>query len=53
LATTAYNLAGLKQFTIASTQALSPGTHNVRMEFAYDGGGLAKIRGIMKYQLVL
>jgi len=37
-----YNLAGLKQFTIASTQALSPGPHQVRMEFAYDGGGLAK-----------
>ncbi len=37
-----YNFAGLKQFTIASTQALSPGTHQVRMEFAYDGGGLAK-----------
>ncbi len=37
-----YNLAGLKQFTITSTQALSPGKHQVRMEFAYDGGGLAK-----------
>ncbi len=37
-----YNLAGLKQFTITSTQALSPGKHQVRMEFTYDGGGLAK-----------
>jgi len=37
-----YNLAGLKQFTITSTQVLSPGKHQVRMEFAYDGGGLAK-----------
>ena len=37
-----YNLAGLQRFTITSTQALSPGKHQVRMEFAYDGGGLAK-----------
>src|SRR5271169_2509231 len=37
-----YNFAGLKQFTITSTQALSPGKHQVRMEFTYDGGGLAK-----------
>ncbi len=33
---------GLKQYVITSTQALSPGKHQVRMEFAYDGGGLAK-----------
>jgi arylsulfatase len=37
-----YNLAGLQEFTITATQALSPGKHQVRMEFAYDGGGLAK-----------
>src|SRR5260370_6374118 len=37
-----YNLAGLKQFTITSTQALSPGKHQVRMELTYEGAGLAK-----------
>jgi arylsulfatase A-like enzyme len=37
-----YNFAGLHAFTIASTQTLSPGKHQVRMEFTYDGGGLAK-----------
>ena len=25
-----------------ATRAIPPGTHQVRMEFAYDGGGLAK-----------
>jgi len=37
-----YNFAGLEKFVISSTQALSSGEHQVRMEFAYDGGGLAK-----------
>ena len=37
-----YNLVGLKHFPIAGTEAIPPGTHQVRMEFAYDGGGLAK-----------
>jgi hypothetical protein len=37
-----YNFAGLHAFTIASTQTLSPGKHQVRMEFTYDGGGLGK-----------
>jgi arylsulfatase A-like enzyme len=37
-----YNFAGLQEFTISATQALLPGKHQVRMEFAYDGGGLAK-----------
>jgi arylsulfatase len=38
----AYNFFGLQQFTIEAAQAISSGTHQVRMEFAYDGGGLAK-----------
>jgi arylsulfatase A-like enzyme len=37
-----YNLLGLQRFTIAGDAAIPAGTHQVRMEFAYDGGGLAK-----------
>jgi len=37
-----YNLLGLQRFKVAGGSALPPGTHQVRMEFAYDGGGLAK-----------
>jgi arylsulfatase len=38
----AYNLAALQETIIASDTVVPPGTHQVRMEFAYDGGGLAK-----------
>jgi arylsulfatase len=38
----AYNFLGLKVFTIEAGQKIPTGTHQVRMEFAYDGGGLAK-----------
>jgi arylsulfatase len=37
-----YNLLGLQRFKVEGDAAMSPGTHQVRMEFAYDGGGLAK-----------
>jgi len=37
-----YNLLGLQRFKIEGDTAVPPGTHQVRMEFAYDGGGLAK-----------
>jgi arylsulfatase len=37
-----YNLLGLQRFKIDADAAIPPGTHQVRMEFAYDGGGLAK-----------
>jgi arylsulfatase A-like enzyme len=37
-----YNFAGLKTSVIQATQTLTPGTHQVRMEFAYDGGGPGK-----------
>ena len=37
-----YNLLGLQEFRIDATEDLTPGTHQVRTEFAYDGGGLAK-----------
>jgi arylsulfatase A-like enzyme len=37
-----YNLLGIQQFYVESSSALSAGDHQVRMEFAYDGGGLGK-----------
>jgi arylsulfatase A-like enzyme len=37
-----HNLAGLMRFYVEGTEAVPTGTHQVRMEFAYDGGGLAK-----------
>ena len=37
-----YNLFGLQRFKVYGDAALTPGEHQVRMEFAYDGGGLAK-----------
>ncbi len=33
-----YNFGGLQRTTASSPQALSPGRHTVRYEFAYDGG---------------
>ncbi len=37
-----YNLLGIQQFYAESASALTPGDHQVRMEFLYDGGGLGK-----------
>ncbi len=37
-----YNFLGLLQFDVTSTLPLPPGTHQIRMEFAYDGGGMGK-----------
>lgn len=37
-----YNLRGLTQIKAAAAEPLSPGHHQVRVEFAYDGGSLAK-----------
>ncbi len=37
-----YNLFGLQQFKIYGDEPISAGEHQVRMEFAYDGGGLGK-----------
>jgi arylsulfatase len=37
-----HNLFGLQQFKIAGDAPIPGGTHQVRMEFAYDGGGLGK-----------
>ena len=38
----AYNFFGLDEYSVESTEAIPPGQHQVRMEFAYDGGGLGK-----------
>ncbi|HZX53432.1 MAG TPA: sulfatase-like hydrolase/transferase, partial [Ilumatobacteraceae bacterium] len=37
-----YNVLGIQEFVIEATGPLAAGTHQVRAEFAYDGGGLAK-----------
>ena len=37
-----YNLYGIQQFKIYGDAPVPPGDHQVRAEFTYDGGGLAK-----------
>jgi len=37
-----YNVLGLHEFATESNQQIPEGVHQVRMEFGYDGGGLAK-----------
>jgi hypothetical protein len=37
-----YNLLGLNRIKATGTEALSPGNHQIRVEFVYDGDGLAK-----------
>jgi arylsulfatase len=37
-----YNLLGAKRASVTSDSPLPAGAHQVRMEFAYDGGGLGK-----------
>jgi arylsulfatase len=41
-----YNVLGIHEFATEADSPLSEGTHQVRMEFAYDGGGLAKGGGV-------
>jgi arylsulfatase len=41
-----YNLFGLQRFKVQAEARIAAGEHQVRMEFAYDGGGLAKGAGI-------
>jgi arylsulfatase len=38
----AYNLLGLQVFTAEASERVASGKHQVRAEFAYDGGGPAK-----------
>jgi arylsulfatase A-like enzyme len=37
-----YNFFGIERYIAEGSQPIPAGTHQVRMEFAYDGGGLAK-----------
>ena len=37
-----YNLFGLQRFKVEGDTPIPPGEHQLRMEFDYDGGGLAK-----------
>ena len=37
-----YNLLGVQRFYVEGARAVPAGQHQVRMEFAYDGGGLGK-----------
>jgi arylsulfatase len=37
-----YNLLGVKRASVTSESAIPAGSHQARMEFAYDGGGLGK-----------
>jgi arylsulfatase len=37
-----YNLLGIHEFATTATVPIPVGRHQVRMELAYDGGGLAK-----------
>ena len=45
----AYNFLGLKLFTTEATKPIPSGKHQVRMEFKYDGGGLAKGGNVTLY----
>ncbi len=40
--TFAYNVLGIHQYSAAADSVLTEGDHQIRVEFAYDGGGLAK-----------
>jgi arylsulfatase A-like enzyme len=37
-----YNVLGIHEFGVTADEPIPAGDHQVRMEFAYDGGGLAK-----------
>jgi arylsulfatase len=45
----AYNLLGVNVFVTDAHQPLAAGEHQVRMEFAYAGGGLAKGGAVTLY----
>jgi arylsulfatase len=44
-----YNLLGLQQYSVESTEKIPAGQHQVRAEFAYDGGGLGKGGAVSLY----
>jgi arylsulfatase A-like enzyme len=44
-----YNLFGLQRFKVYGEEAISAGEHQLRIEFAYDGGGLGKGGNVSLY----
>lgn len=44
-----YSFFGVRRFKVAADAPVAAGRHQVRMEFAYDGGGLAKGGGVTLY----
>jgi arylsulfatase len=44
-----YNLFGIQRFKVVGDAAIPSGEHQVRMEFTYDGGGLAKGGSVTLY----
>jgi len=44
-----YNFLGMLRFDVTAASPLPPGTHQARMEFAYDGGGMGKGAAITLY----
>jgi arylsulfatase len=44
-----YNVLGIHEFPIDATEPIPQGRHQVRMEFDYDGGGLAKGGSVTLY----
>jgi arylsulfatase len=44
-----YNLFGLQRFYAEGADAIPAGTHQIRAEFAYDGGGLGKGADVVLY----
>jgi arylsulfatase len=44
-----YNFYGVHRYAIEGASEIPPGVHQVRMEFVYDGGGLAKGGDVILY----
>jgi arylsulfatase len=44
-----YNVLGIQAFATEATEATPPGKHQIRIEFAYDGGGLGKGGNVTLY----
>jgi arylsulfatase len=44
-----YNLFGLQRFYTRAADEVSPGEHQIRVEFSYDGGGIGKGGGVTLY----
>jgi arylsulfatase A-like enzyme len=44
-----YNVLGIKSFDVEATEPVPAGTSQVRMEFAYDGGGMGKGGNVTLY----